>query len=224
MKAVLEIIERILRGPVESAAPPPLRSSVFRLACCTLVFGAFYGAVMGSFGGLAGERGWQILVSAVKVPLFLLATFGLSLPSYFVLNNLLGVRADFDVALRALLSGQAGLTVVLAALAPYTLLWYASSSSYSWALIVNGAMFAIASLAGQILLRIWYRPLLARARQHHWLLRFWLVVYVFVGIQMAWILRPFVGQPEMPVQFFRDDTWGNAYLIVGRMVMETLFR
>jgi hypothetical protein len=65
---------------------------------------------------------------------------------------------------------------------------------------------------------------LARRPQHRWLLRIWLVVYVFVGIQMAWILRPFVGEPGMPIQFFREDTWGNAYIIVGRMVWETMMR
>jgi hypothetical protein len=224
MNALLEQVDRVLRGPAQDSSTFRISSLALRLAGCTLFFGSFYGAVMGSFGGLAGERSWQILISAVKVPLFLLATFGLSLPSFFVLNNLLGVRTDFDRVLRALISGQAGLTVVLAALAPYTFLWYASSASYPGALLFNGLMFAIASLAGQILLRIWYRPLLARRPQHRWLLRIWLVVYVFVGIQMAWILRPFVGEPGMPIQFFREDTWGNAYIIVGRVVWETMTR
>ena len=27
------------------------------------------------------------------------------------------------------------------------------------------------------------------------MLRTWLVIYVFVGIQMGWVLRPFVGSP-----------------------------
>ena len=71
-----------------------------------------------------------------------------------------GVRSDFAAVLRALISSQAGLTIVLAALAPYTLLWYASSANYSSALLFNGLMFAVASLAGQVLLRAWYRPLL----------------------------------------------------------------
>ncbi|MEI7687184.1 MAG: hypothetical protein WCL32_19375 [Planctomycetota bacterium] len=214
-------VDAILRGPA-ATAPRPLGASVLRLVACTLFFGSFYGAVMGSFGGVAHEHGWQIVISAIKMPLLLLATFGLSLPSFFVLNNLLGVRNDFDAALRALVSGQAGVTIVLAALAPYTLLWYASSASYSWALLFNGGMFAIASLAGQILVRVWYRPLLRKSPRHRWLLRVWLVTYVFVGIQMAWILRPFIGDPDTPLQFFRTQTWGNAYVIVGKLVWETL--
>jgi hypothetical protein len=37
----------------------------------------------------------------------------------------------------------------------------------------------------------------------------------FVGIQMGWDLRPFVGHPQMEIQFFRDHI-GNAYMeVVG---------
>jgi hypothetical protein len=54
----------------------------------------------------------------VKVPFLLLTTFAISVPSFFVLNTLLGVRADFPAVLRILLAGQAGLTIILAALEP----------------------------------------------------------------------------------------------------------
>jgi hypothetical protein len=124
--------------------------------------------------------------------------------------------------LHALLASQAGLALVLAGLAPYTVLWYVSSANYPGAILFNGLMFAVASGAGQWMLRRSYRPLVARDRRHRWLLRVWLVLYVFIGIQMAWVLRPFVGDPTMPTRFFRADTWGNAYLIVGRMVWDLM--
>ncbi len=225
MTRLLQTVDRILHGPiVADSGEPRLSASVGRLAACTFLFGAFYGCAMGSFGGIDDGRGWQILVSGVKVPLFLLGAFALSLPSFFVLNSLLGVRADFGTALLALTRSQAGLAVVLAALAPYTLFWYASSANYPWALMVNGLMFALASLAGQFLLRVFYRPLIARQPVQRWLLRIWLVVYVFVAIQLAWFLRPFVGQPDAPVQFFRSEALSNAYIAVGRLVCEALKR
>jgi hypothetical protein len=221
MKHLLAQVDPILRPP---AGETPGGLGLFRLMSCTLFFGAFYGCIMGTFGGVAGERVWQLLISGMKVPLLLMATFALSLPSYFVLNNLHGVRSDFGQVLRALVSSQTGLTVVLAALAPYTLFWYASSADYRWALLFNGFMFAVASLAGHVLLQRQYRPLLAKNQQHRRLLRIWLVVYIFVGVQMAWILRPFVGSPDMPVQFFREESWGNAYVIVGAIIWETIKR
>jgi hypothetical protein len=83
-------------------------------------------------------------------------------------------------------------------------------------------MFAIASVSAQWILRDYYQPLIRRNPLHRWMLRAWLVVYAFVGIQMGWILRPFIGDPASPVQFFRQDSWGNAYMVVGRMLWRAL--
>jgi hypothetical protein len=166
----------------------------------------------------------QMLFSAIKVPLLLLATFGLSLPSYFVINSLLGLREDVGAAVRALLATQACLTVVLCALSPFTLFFYASFRGYQEATLFNGVMFAVASVSGQLLLRRLYRPLVARDARHRGLLRLWLVIYCFVGIQMGWLLRPFIGAPEVPTRFLREDTWGNAYVIVAQRIWDLLTR
>ena len=168
--------------------------------------------------GCFGLRGGQVAVSAVKVPLLLLATLALSLPSYFVLNTLLGVRSDFAEAWRAVVASQAGLTIILISLAPLTAFWYASSSDYQAAILFNALMFAVASFGAQALLRRGYRPLIAKNPRHRWLLRAWIVLYAFVGIQMGWILRPFIGKPTEPVQFFRHAEWENAYVVVARMI------
>ena len=185
-----------------------------------LVCGLAYGVVMGSYGG----RGLQAFFSAVKVPLLLLATVGLSLPSFFILNTLLGLRDDFTRALRAVVASQAGLTVILVALSPLTAFWYASATDYHPAILFNGLMFGVASAGAQVLLRRAYRPLVARHPRHRWLLRIWLVLYAFVGIQMGWVLRPFIGDPTGPVEFFRRGAWDNAYVIVARMIWEQIPR
>ena len=118
--------------------------------------------------------------SAVKVPLLLLATLMLSLPSYFVLNTLLGVRSDFAAAWRAVVASQAGLTIILVSLAPITAFWYASTSNYRSAILFNALMFAVASAGAQLMLRRAYRPLIEREPKHRWLLRTWIVLYAFV--------------------------------------------
>ena len=58
----------------------------------------------------------------------------------------------------------------------------------------------------------------ARDARHRIGRRAWLVLYVFVAIQAAWVLRPFVGRPDLPSQFLRDDPWSNAYVVVARYV------
>jgi len=202
----------VLRG-----APLPGR----RLALCVLACGAFYGAMMGTFGGFGGHlSGWQMLFSAVKVPALLLVTFALCLPGFFVLNALLGLADDFAEARRALLLAQAALAIVLAALAPFTLLFYASLSRYTAAILFNGLMFAAASFTAQNLLRRLYAPLIARDARHVFMLRLWLALFGFTGVQLAYVLRPFVGDPTQPVAFFRAGAWDNAYVVLGRMILE----
>jgi hypothetical protein len=181
-------------------------------------FGTFYGGVMGTYGGVGGERVWQVAYSAVKVPFLLFTTFVLSLPSFFVINTLLGLRDDFPRVVRALMATQAGLTVILSALAPFTAFWYISGSNYQPAILFNGLMFAVASFSAQGMLRRDYLPLIRRNPKHRWMLRAWLVIYVFVGIQMGWVLRPFIGNPSAPVEFFREDSWSNAYEVVIQMI------
>jgi hypothetical protein len=196
-----------------------------RLIGQLILFGLLYGAAMGSFRGLVSQSQWlrQIIYSAVKVPLLLTATFLISLPSFYVLNSLLGLRRDFASAVRALVAAQAGLAIVLASLAPFTLVWYASSSKYNQALLFNGAMFAIASVAAQWLVRGYYRPMIASNPRHRLVLWCWLFIYTLVGIQMAWLLRPFIGAPAFDVQFLRPDPWDNAYEFVARLVWRSLF-
>ena len=202
-------VDAILRGR------PSAGSWGIVLAC-----GLVYGGVMGMFGGRAG----QVAISAVKVPLLLLATLLLSMPSYFVFNTLLGVRSDFAAAWKAVVTSQAGLTIILVSLAPITAFWYASSADYRSAIFFNALMFAFASAGAQMMLYRAYRPLIDRDPKHRWLLRIWIVLYAFVGIQMGWNLRPFIGKLDEPVRFFREGAWENAYVVVGRMFWEFVRR
>ena len=183
-----------------------------RLTGQLVLFGLLYGVAMGSFRGLVAESQWmrQIVYSAIKVPLLLTATFAISLPSFYVVNTLLGLRRDFGAAIRSLVAAQAGLAIVLASLAPFTLFWYASCRGYREALLFNGAMFAIASFTAQWLVRGYYRPLVANNPRHRQVLWCWLVVYMLVGIQMAWLLRPFIGSPAVEVRFLAARSVGQC--------------
>lgn len=224
-KYVVGRIERFVDDVLRRQSPsagPPATGTTRRLSILLVGLAMCYGACMGSFGGDSYPRAWQVLYSAVKTPLLLLATFGIALPSFVVLNTLLGLRDDLRQAVRAVAASQAGLTLVLVSLAPLTLFWYACAPSYRAATLCNAAMFAIAGFSGQYLLRENYRALAAKNQRHTFMRRAWLGVYAFVGIQMGWVLRPFVGDPKMPVTFFRDEAWDNAYVIVARLIWRAL--
>jgi hypothetical protein len=211
------LANNVLRGRVaheDSGHPAGLLS----MGALLVAAGALYGATMGSYDVLLGPRPWQMLYSGLKLPLLLLATFALSLPTFFIVNTILGMRADFGHAVRALVAAQTGLTVVLVSFAPFTVVWYVSFGNYDAAIVFNGFMFAIASVASQRIVQRLYQPLIERNPRHRTMLRVWLVIYAFVGIQMAWVLRPFIGKPELPTQFFRGEQWGNAYVELVKII------
>lgn len=221
IQQVLQQADQVLRARFDVADAKEL---VFRLLKWVALWGLAYGPVMGSFSGMLGDRFWQVLYSSAKVPFLLPGTFLICLPSLFVLNTLFGVRSDFDRAVSALAASQAALTIVLCSLPPLTVVWYASFVNYSAAILFNGVMFAVASWSAQLLLRLLYLPLILQNRKHLLLLRIWLGLYIFVAIQLGWLLRPFIGQPGLPVQMFRDDAWGNAYVSIARHISDLFQR
>lgn len=210
-------LDGLLRGRdrSDSLVEPPRMAALLPII---IVCGCGYGAVMGSFGG----RPLQMLYSASKVPLLFGVTFVVALPAFFVLNTLAGLRNDFTEILRAVAATQAGVCVILMSLAPYTVLWYASSSDYRSAVVFNTIVFGTSSLAGQLLLVRFYRPLIRRNPRHRVMMLTWLVIFAFVGIQTGWMLKPFIGSPNRPPEFLRASDWTNAYVVVFRLFSRVL--
>jgi hypothetical protein len=174
-----------------------------RLLCFVILGGALYGLVMGALGGR-----WQgALYSAAKVPILLTCSTCVCLPNFWVVLALLGLRDDFAAAVRGILAAQGTLALCLASLAPVTALFYWSGLDYPGALLWSAGCFGLASLAAQRTLRRHYRPLIARRPRHVRALAAWLALYVFVGIKLGWVLRPFVGDPQLPPAFLRAEQW-----------------
>ena len=218
MSTALIRTDQFLRGegPFE-----PLRADErpwWWLPAMVLIFTPLYGAVMGSFSVTESERIWLSVFSACKAPMLLLVTSLLCLPGFFVLNTVLGLRDDLREALQAILAGQAAVSIALASLAPLTFVWYLSEASYRAALFFNMGVFATATLAGQITMFRYYRPLIRREPKHRIGLASWLFLYIFVGIQMGWLLRPFIGNPTEPPQFFRPEPFSNAYVVIWHLI------
>ena len=200
------------RGPQWTALP------AFAPWLAILLCGSGYGAVMASYHGFAGERLLMIGYGALKVPMLSLATLLAAVPCFYVLNMLAGVGDDFGRVWNALVDYQLSVALQLAVLAPATLLVNVSNGDYRTAQAWSTLLFAATAWNARRSLRNCYAELTRKNSVHRALGRIWFGLYAFVGIQMAWDLRPFVGHPAMPVQFFRDQI-GNAYVEVFRLGM-----
>lgn len=186
------------------------------LLLLVVVGGWIFGAAMGSYG----VRPLQMLYSALKVPLLLAASTLVVLPNFFVLNTILGLRDDLAAALRGVLAAQATMAVTLASLSPLAVFVYASTDDYNDAIVWNGVLFAVATFCGQRTLSRHYTPLIAANPLHKVGRAAWVTLYVFVAIQLAWVLRPFVGTLSMETRFFRESAWSNAYVEVWHRIAE----
>ena len=227
-----QVIDQVLSGTVFSptSTKPNTETASVSLrtaALIVLVAGFAYGSAMGCYAAVANQRPWseqsvQMLFSASKVPLLILATLSIALPSFFIFNTLVGLRQHLRESLRAILLAQAGLVIILLSLAPLTLFVYVSVSpmrqGYSLAVLWNAFAFGGASVLAQLLLRRNYRQLIRQDPKHRWMVRVWIFVYAFVGIQMAYVLRPFIGSPTNTISFLREDPFDNAYIRILKLI------
>lgn len=211
------VIDNALRS--EGAFAPEAERVPIHAALAVVVLAGFVqGAVMGSHDG----RVLQALYSGLKVPLLLLVTTALCMPSSYALHLGLGLRRDFAAACRACFTVQAIAALCLAASAPWIAFVYVGSTSYPVATCINGLAYFGAALTAQHALARHYAPLIARDARHRVVLLVWPCLYVGVAIQLAWTLRPFIGWPDVAPALFRGEAWGNAYVHVIDAVTKAL--
>lgn len=202
-----------LRRVSNVGAPLSIRGSLLLI----LTLSPLYGAAMGA-SDPSGERVWYVVFSALKMPLMIACSAALCLPGFFTITTVLGLRDTWGSAARAIALSQAAMAAALASLAPVTLFVYVNGASHRAALLTNGGMFLVAAIVAQITLWRHYRPLLEQSRRHWLTLAYWLIAYLFVGIQCGWMLRPFIGTPGAAPTFFRDEPFSNAYVVVWTLV------
>lgn len=146
-------LDRILRG--EATRPEALRRGtivvpVGGLTVVLVVLGAAYGACMGSFALFkAGGPSWlQMLAGMVKVPALFLLTLAVTFPSLYVFNALVGSRLTLVPVLRLLLASLGVILAVLASVGPIVAFFSVSTTSYTFMVLLNVAVFAAAGALG----------------------------------------------------------------------------
>jgi hypothetical protein len=220
----LAIIETILRNRqnffLEIREGIGLREKTRAMLLSSIVFLMLYGAVMGSTHSL-----WQALSSAVKLPVLFLATLVICSPTLYFFNVLFGSNQNLTQNFCLILTAITVTAVLLLSFAPIVLFFLLTTSHYQFFKLLNVAVFTITGMIGVTFLSQGMRAVSAGGkrgeRARHNVMRFWIVVYAFVGSQMAWTLRPFVGAPSMGFELFRQ-LGGNFYANIFASIGEIL--
>jgi hypothetical protein len=193
-----------------------LKSKIFGLLIASTVFFAIYGAILG-----ASSTWMQSLVSAVKLPALYLLTLIICFPTLYFFNVMFGSKRTFEQYLTLLMTAMALISVLLFGFAPVSLFFLISSTNYTFFLLLNVAIMAVTGFLGVSFI---YQGMHFLSEQDAEgkdirinILRFWLGLYGFVGSQLAWTLRPFLGSPGMAFQLFRNRE-SNFYLSVWESI------
>ncbi len=219
--SMVEEVPALLRGECETLVAWTERFGLRRLALClaVIVLGA------GAFGAAVGvwRSPLQAFYTAAKLPLIiLLTTLGNGLLNG-MLAPLLGLNLGFRESLRAILMSHTVAAAILGSLSPVMLFvaWNAppldplaprSTLGFELVQLFNVAAIAFAGVMANVrLVQLLARVGGGRGVAQRVLLA-WLAGNLFLGAQLAWNLRPFIGAPELPVEFFRPNAFqGNFF-------------
>jgi hypothetical protein len=187
----------------------------------------------GAFGLSMGwwRAPWQAVFSGLKLPLIMLLTAVGNAMLNGMLAPLLGLRLQFKQSFLAILASFASASAILGAFSPLAafVIWNApplaegahNSTTHAAIMLLLVMVIAFAGVAANLRLYQWLRQHAADGGVAGRVLLAWLAGNLMLGSQLSWILRPFIGNPLMPVEFLRSDAFhGNFFETVARSIAQ----
>ncbi len=193
-----------------------LQPKLFGLLISSLTFFGIYGLIIGCSSSI-----YQGLFSAIKLPALYLLTLIICFPTLYFFNVMFGSKQSFEQYLTLLMAAIAEISVLLLGFAPVTLFFMLSTQDYQFFKVLNVGIFALTGCLGVKFFYDGMKYMTENDKEGHQLrlsiLRFWLILYAFVGSQLGWTLRPFFGAPGQPFQLFREQN-SNFYLNIFQSI------
>jgi hypothetical protein len=235
----LLVIERILRNREGVWQQISTEYRIGQLIVQMLISSTFamaiYGIVLGSSNSTL-----QAISSAIKLPILFLLTLAICLPTLYLFNLVFGARLSIAQALALVLTAMTVTAMLTLAFAPISIFFLITAPDYDFFKLLNVAILTITGSVGLNFLISGMRRMnvlnAAQAVQTSdqseqlasesgmasqecpvsmGLIYLWVLLYGFVGTQLAWTLRPFFGDPEQSFAIFRTIK-GNFYVNIVR--------
>jgi hypothetical protein len=221
----------LLRGESEEMARWIDRREARQFWCCLAV--VFAGA--GLFGAALGE--WrsplQALYGGIKFPLVILLTTAGTALLNGMLAPLLGLNIKFRQSLLIILFSHTIAAIILGGFSPILLFVIrnappiqassaASRAGHSVVLVVEVGLIAFAGTVANVRLRQLLDRLSGSPPVSRRVMLAWLAANLFLGAQISWLLRPFVGAPGLPVEFLRSNAFQGSFYETVFLALKTL--
>jgi hypothetical protein len=219
---MIKHLKILLRGEVDARCLEEPNVRWFIGYCIAIVLGSsVYGATIGLW-----RAPFQSVFTAIKFPLLIFLTCIGNGAVNGMLAQVLGSGLSFRQTAFAILMSFAVASLILGGFSPITLfvLYNAPPLGSEHAIVGHSVMLLthvfVIAFAGVVANRRLF-GLLQKVRGHDHTARAvlfsWLAGNLFLGAQLAWNLRPFIGSPTLAIQFLRDDPLrGNFYEAVWR--------
>ena len=180
------------------------------LTICTLTF--IYGVVMGSYHSFV-----QSIVAGLKVIFLFLCTLIICFPSFFVIQQVLGSKMSLRQMLIITLSGFVLTSGIALSFAPIIVFFQITGGNYHFLQLLHVAIFIFSGIFG---MRLMVDALKFACEKKNiypqvgvTVFRIWIIILAFVGIQLAWNLRPFLCDKNEDFKLFRKYE-GNFYTAI----------
>jgi hypothetical protein len=169
---------------------------------------------------------------AAKMPFLILLTLMVNGLINGTLGILLGSGMSFRQTLTACLMSFAIYSMIVGSLSPIVIAMVldgplpSSPEADGWyrvLLLMQTGMIALAGVVSNYKLLKLIQHFAGSPLAGRRVLLAWLGGNLFVGSQLSYNLRPFFGNPKLPVEFLRPDPFdGNFYLAVGSLLKAPL--
>ena len=180
----------------------------------------FYGVIMGCYSGFL-----QALTAGVKVPLMFFLSLAVCFPAFFLLQFILGSKMKLLQMAAVILAGFVLTAAIMVSFTPIIVFFVLTGGNYHFLQLLHVGVFVVAGGFG---MKMVLDALKYSCEQKNIypqtgvvVFRFWVVILAFVGIQLAWNLRPFLAKRDDPYALFRNYD-GNFYTAVMYSVQQLM--
>jgi len=193
----------------------------FRYSLLTLLsLTILYGLAAGFYAGV-----FQAISAAIKLPVLFLVTFFICFPAFYIVQVLVGSRLQLMQVIVLVLSALTLTSILLAAFVPIVIFFLLTGSNYYFLQLLHVVIVIVSGIFGMYALHEALSLVCENygvyPKKAMTIMRAWAVLFAFVGIQMAWNLRPFLGDRGEPFKIFRQYE-GNYYTAIVYSVRQLI--
>ncbi len=173
------------------------------------IFSFAYGVIMGAYNSVI-----QAGVAGIKVVVVFTLVLVICFPAFFIIQLILGSKLKIHQMISIILAGFMLTAAIMMSFIPIVVFFLLTGGNYYFIQLLHIGVFVFSGIFGMKTivdaLKYSCEKKNIYPRTGVVVFRFWIVIIAFVGVQLAWNLRPFMGDRNEPFKLFRKYE-GNFY-------------